>query len=247
MKTLRIAAILFSLFAAASGVAVADTVDALGGLRANIEQNSKLKDMRATVSVVQSNRKELEKMGKTFAEGYQFKKATVAFKCPDKFKVNGTLGMVKAEFITTGTKRIVRIPSMKMKKIEDISDEVQKRMTSLDVGVVSPSIWQVYKIALERTESNEQGKVYVLELTTDGSKKSQLVWVTEVGHKLIRRDRLQDDGSIKVKTVYSGHKDTSGVWVPTKAEVYNGDGKLAAVTDTKDIVVNAGIDDKEFE
>jgi outer membrane lipoprotein-sorting protein len=43
------------------------------------------------------------------------------------------------------------------------------------------------------------------------------------------------------------HKKIGDIWVPTRAEVYNAEGKLAASTEMKDITVNVGVEDKEFE
>jgi outer membrane lipoprotein-sorting protein len=206
------------------------------------------KDLKATVVVKDANRRELEKMGKLFAETYQFKKASVCFKSPDKLKLNGALGMMKVEFITSADERHVRIPSMHFRKKENISDQQEKRVTSLDVGVVTDTIWKIYNVSLERVEKDESGfSVYVLRLRTDTSKKSQLIWVDGNDLRLLRRDKLFNDDSLKVRTVYSEHKQVGGVWIPARADVYNGDGKLAASTETRDMIANTTIEDKEFE
>lgn len=219
--------------------------DFRAGLGAAIKD---FKDLKATVAVVDSSRRELEKMGKVFAETYQFKKATVWFKGPDSLKLKGEMGMMKAEFVTTDNTRLVRIPTIRFKKSEDISDQPEKHMSSLDVGVMSDSIWDIYQVKLVRTEKDGSGKiVYVLNLQTPTSKKYQMIWVDGKDFKLLRRDRLLDDGSIKVKAVFSEHKEFDGVWVPTRAEIYNGEGKLAATTEMKDIETNISIKDEEFK
>lgn len=206
------------------------------------------KDMKATIVVQDANKRELEKMGKLFAETYQFKKANVCFKSPDKLKLNGALGMVKVEFITSANVRHVRIPTMHYQKKEDISTQQEKQVTSLDVGVVTDAIWDVYKVSLERLEKGETGStVYVLRLRTEKSKKSQLVWIDGTDFKMLRRDKLLKDDSLKVRTIYLAHKQVGGIWIPTRTEIYNPEGKLAASTETKDIIVNSVIDDKEFE
>lgn len=246
MKPIKtIAAILICM----SVFIIAASADDLADLRANLsKQSSTFKDMKATLTMAQSNRRELEKMGKVFAESYQFKKADILFKAPGKLKMNGELGMLKAEFITTDTKRLVRVPTMRFKKSEDISKSPEIQMTPLDVGVVTDAIWNLYKVKLVRMEKNDNGgPVYVLGLSTPSSKKSQMIWVDGGDFKLLRRDRILDDGSLKVRTVFSEHKQTNGLWIPARAEVFNGDGKLAAVTETKNIQINIGVDDKEFE
>lgn len=214
---------------------------------ATLVSNS-LRDMKATVVVVSSNKDELQKIGKAFAENYEFKKASVQYKYPDKLKMNGALGIIKAEFVTSGAFRLIRIPSLRFKKREDISDQPEKRVTALDVGIVTSSVWDIYQVSWVKTEKSESGaNVYVLQLRTPKSKKSQMIWVEAKTCKLLRRDRLADDGSLKSKTLYSGHVLKDGVWVPVKAEVYNAEDKLAAVAETRDIIMNDGINDKEFE
>ncbi len=221
--------------------------DELADLRARIrEATSTLKDVRANVVLKKSNRRELEKMGKVFAETYQFKQADISFAMPDKLRINGELGMVKVVFITAGNTRRIRFTGYK--KTEDITDEQQKRMTSIDVGVVTDAIWDLCKVTLVRTEKGDDGRpIYVLKLETPKSKKSQLLWLDGKDLRLLRRDRLLDAGELKVKIVFSGHKQVGGLWIPTVTEVYNGEDKLAAVSGTSDIKINSGVADKEFE
>jgi outer membrane lipoprotein-sorting protein len=38
----------------------------------------------------------------------------------------------------------------------------------------------------------------------------------------------------------------AGVWVPTRIEVYNGEGRLAAVTQYKQVKVNTGLSESLF-
>ena len=242
-------AMLAALAACVAALSLPLRADELDDLRARIRQaTASFKDMKATVVVVQSNRRELEKMGKAFAETYQFKKASVWFKSPDKLKMNGALGMMKVEFITADNMRLVRIPSIRYKKSEDITDTPQIRVTSLDVGVVSEGIWETYKVKLLRTEKNESGgTVYVLRLQAAKTGRSQIIWVDGATLKLLKRDKLHDDGTVIVRIVYFDHKQIDGVWIPTRGEVYNRDNKLAASTETRDIKINTGVDDKEFE
>jgi outer membrane lipoprotein-sorting protein len=234
------------------GVLTADVQPSLGDewaqLRTRIQQSgNQLKDMKATVEVVQSNRRELEKMGKSYAETYQIKTANVCFKAPDSFRIDGQLQLMKVTYITTGNTRMIKVPSIHLKKQEDISKEPLRQMSSLDLGIISGRTWDIYKVKLVRTENSDSGEVYVLQLLADGSKKSQQLWVSAADLRLLRRDRLMEDGSIGTKMIYSEYKQFGNLWIPTKAEVYNGDNKLAAVTQTKDIKVNGGVDDKEFE
>lgn len=223
--------------------------DELNGLKTRLQQaTSSFKDMKCNLNVLSSDQRELVKMGKVFAETYEFKKAKVVFKSPDSLKINGALGLVKVEFITTGNVRHIRIPSMRFKKREDITDEQEKRMSPLDVGVITDAIWQVYNIQLVRTEKSEDNStVYVLKLQTAKSKKYQLIWVDGKDFKLLRRDRMLENDTIKVRTMYSNHTNINGIWAPAKAEVYNGEGKLAATTETRDIAINTGVEPKEFE
>lgn len=237
-----------ALFLGVIGASLAQTTPE-AEIRSQVAKcNGNLKDIRATLVVTQADRRELEKMGKVFAETYQFKKASVAFKSPDKLRMNGTLGVMKVEFITAGNTRRIRIPSMRFKKLEDITEEQEKRMSSLDIGVVTTPVWDIYKVNLLRTENNADGsQCSVLRLQTAKTQKFRHIWIESGTGKLLRLDRYFEDGQLKVKTVFSNHEQFEGVWIPTRAEVYNAEGKLAAVSEMVDITVNTGIDDKEFE
>ncbi|MEN6372776.1 MAG: outer membrane lipoprotein-sorting protein [Armatimonadota bacterium] len=246
MKKLFGFAVIIALITISSTLFAADELESL---KTHVHKAAGgLKDLSCNLVVVNSNQRELQKMGKVFAELYEFKSAKVVFKAPDSLKINGVLGMMKVEFITAGNVRHIRIPSMRYKKREDISKEQEKRMSPLDVGVVSDVIWDIYNISLVRTEKNEDGSLaYVLKLKTAKSSKYQLIWIDGKDYKLLRRDRMFGDDSLKVKTLYFNHIKVNGIWTPCKAEVYNSEGKLAATTETKDITVNTGVEQKEFD
>lgn len=246
LKKIFILAAIIALITISSMLFGADELD---GLKSRIHETAGgLNDVRCNLVVTSSDQRELQKMGKVFAETYEFKKAKVVFKSPDNLKINGALGMMKVEFITAGNVRHIRVPSMRYKKREDITDEQEKRMSPLDIGVMSDVIWDIYNVSMIRTEKYEDGSLaYILKLKTAKSQKYQLIWVDGKDCKLLRRDRMLENGSIKVRTMYSDHTKVNGIWVPNKAEVYNGEGKLAATTETKEITINTGVEMKEFE
>jgi outer membrane lipoprotein-sorting protein len=243
-RRLLISCILVLGIAAAASAATISNDDSIR-LRARIKDYAgKFASMKATVVVTKTNRRELDKMGAGIGMSYQFEKADVEFKSPDKMRLDGKLGMMKVQFVTTGSMRWVKTPVMK--KQEEITNEPMKQMTALDVGVVSERFWDLYDVKCVGIQDLESCPVYVLRLQAKGSMKSQLLYIDTVGLKLMRSDRLLDDGKINVKTIYSGHKQIGGVWVPSKAMVYNGDDKLAAATETRDVAVNVPLEDKEF-
>ncbi len=229
-----------------TGTALADELDSF---REKLKKTTdSFNDMRATLVVTSSNKRELEKMGKSFAETYQIKKASITFQSPDAFRVEGDLGMMKVQFITTGNTRTIRIPTVRFKKVEDISNEMDKKMTALEVGVVSDSLWEFFKVSLFEKEPGESNStVYVLKLQNGKSNKSQLIWVDGTDFRLLQHDRVKDDGTIKMKSVYSEHVNIEGIWIPTHTEVYNSEGKLAATTTLRNIVVNDGLKPNVFD
>lgn len=230
-------------------VATAMSAD-VAALRARIkEYGGKFRDLKATVVVTKSDRRELEKMGDGYAESYQFKKANICYLAPDKLRVNGTLGVMKVEFVTSGNSREVRVPSMHFRKQEDISNQPVKQISQLDVGVLTESIWDHYSVSIVNTETRGSSTVYVLKLQslTKGGKKGQLLWVDSASLKLLQRDTLRDEGQMNVRAVFLDHKLVEGVWIPVKTEIYNHLKGLAATTETTSISVNTGVDRKEFE
>jgi len=213
------------------------------------QASAKFKDMTASIVPERVNRDVLLKMGKSFARSYDFRKATVTFKDPDMLKMDGVVGLVRIQYIVHGEDRIVRIPSIHYSKREDLSDTPGKAQTCLDVGLVTDGLWSCYNIRQVGTEDTPDGEVLVLELARIGDgRRNEKIWVEAKTFRLLKREKYRNEGDIKARYIFRDHKLIDGVvWVPTRTELHDRNGTLAAISTVRDIKVNTGVRDSEFK
>ena len=217
-------------------------------IRDEIRDASKgFRSLSATLVATHTNKAELQRIGKDFARSYEFKEARVLFKNPDKLKMTGKVGMVRIEYIMNGDTRIIRVPSLRVSKKDSFADDPQKRQTPLDVGVLSDAIWQEYDVEYEGEKTINGVKQYVLFLKRKNSLRTQRLWIEASEMRLLKREKYDNKGQIKVRFEYTGSRQVDGIWVPGKIEAYSNAGKLAGVTEYRNVKVNGPIDDGEFK
>ena len=217
-------------------------------IRDEIRDASKgFRTLSATLIATHANEAELQRIGKDFARSYEFKEAQVLFKNPDKLKITGKVGLVRVDYIVNGDTRIVRVPSLHVSKKDSFANDPQKRQTPLDVGVLSDAIWQEYDVSFEGEKTVNGEKQYVLFLKRKGARRTQRLWIEAGAMRLLKREKYENDGSLKVRFVYVGMRRLEGVWVPGKIEAYSESGKLAGVTEYRNVKVNVPIEDGEFK
>jgi outer membrane lipoprotein-sorting protein len=209
---------------------------------------SKFRDLQGTAVVVYKDDAELKKMGKSFARSYEFKKAEIFFKNPDKFRMEGKLGMVKIEYINSGDLRIVRVPSLRYSKKDDVGDEPGKLRASIDIGILTDSLWLHHEVRTLAKEDTPSGEVYVLELARIGDgRRNQKIWV-DSKHRILKREKYKDDGSLKARYLFKEHKLIDGVlWTPIRTETYNDKSKLVGISELRNVKVNQGLPDSKFQ
>lgn len=222
---------------------------AAANLQEQVKQETrKFRDMTATMLPEKINQQVLIKMGKSFSRSYEFKRATITFKDPDKFKIEGAIGLIRVQYIMNGEIRTVRIPSVHYSRKDDLSDESGKTQTCLDMGIVTDGLWASYNVRQIDTENTDSGPVIVLELARIGDpRRNQKIWVDGKNFCLLKREKYRNEGDMKVRYVYKDHKMLDGVvWAPMKTELYDRNGKLAAVSVMRNVKVNTGVSDSIF-
>lgn len=242
---LTLAVLVTALAALASSQGLAATE---AEVRAKIRSaTGAFRDLRMGVEIAYANQKELAVIGKDYGKAYEFKNAELTFKNPDKYKMTARAGIVNVSYIVTGD--IKRVKAGLIKKTDDISEEPHKKQSVLDVGVVSDSLWQFYSVDYERTEQFAGASCYVLSLYLSNSpQKKQYIWIDTKDLKLLKREKHEADGSLRVRYTYTKHRPYKGmVWVPGEQRVYNQNGKLGGTSVYKNIRVNDGVADSEFK
>ena len=218
-------------------------------LRTRIKQaTGDFKDITLTCKVLQANQRELKKIGKDFPKSYEFKSTLVRFKSPDKMKMEGKLGLVKVEIVINGDRKLTSIPPIHYHKKEDISDKPHKRQNDLDIGMITDSLWRDYIVTNVDTEKSGDDPIARITFRRENSREKKLVaWVDDKTLKLLKVEKYESDGRLISRYIYSSHSLINGVaWVPSKIQVYNGEGKLAGTTAYENIKINTGISDKVF-
>jgi len=218
----------------------------LAEVRSRIQQaTAGFRDLRMDVEIAFADQKELAVIGKDYGRAYEFKRSQLVFKDPDKFKMTARAGLVNVAYIVTGDMK--RVKAGLIKKTDDIGDEPHKKQNALDVGIVTGSLWQFFNVEGVRTESLNGVPCYVLTLSLANSpQKKQYIWVDAKDLKLLRREKREADGSLRVRYVYSGHRRVNGIWVPGEQRVFNGHGRLGGTSVYSNIRINSGVSDSEF-
>lgn len=220
---------------------------ACGDIRSRISEATRgFKDVTLTCRVVYADHAALKKIGKDFSIQYEFKTATVSYKAPDKLKMQGKLGIVKAAVVINGDRKMTRFLTTRR---ENIADQPHKRQGDLDIGIITDSLWRDYAVLSADNEKGQSGSVCRITFVRENSReKKHVCWVDAETLKLLKLEKYEGDGSMKSRYIYSKHSLVNGlIWVPGRVDVYNEDGKLAGTTVYENIRVNTGIPDSEFK
>lgn len=233
---------IFLLFCIAVGHAGADVKSKI------TDATRGFKDISLTSRVEKAEVKELDKIGSDFSKGYAFKTTTVRFKSPDKMRIDGKLGLVSMSVVINGDDKVTRVPLLRIAKKDNVAKEVPKRQSDLDIGIISGSFWDNYEVKGAVEESGDDGPVYKITYVSNSKKKDEsVIWVDAKTLKLLKHERYRN-GKMKARFIYLDHSYVQGiVWVPTRIQVYNQEGKLAGVTVNENIRVNTGIPDAVFK
>jgi outer membrane lipoprotein-sorting protein len=220
-----------------------------GELRAKVEAATKcLEDISMTGTVTQSNKDAIAKIDQNYTRLYEFKSAKVMYKLPDKMRMEGKLGMVRFEYIINGCTKIFRASPIRINKRSDYSDDPAKLQSALDIGLITPTLWDNRKVEIiDDVEAKDNGEIK-LQLKWPKGDMQIFIWIDEKDLWLKKLEKRDGQGNLKVKVVYSNPKNIDGlVWLPTKTEMFAVDGDKAGTTEMSDIKYNSGLPDSLFE
>ena len=218
-------------------------------LKARVESATKdFRDITMTVNVKEKNKAALTKVDPDYARLYEFQTATLSVKAPDKIRIDSKLGMVKFEYIVAGGKKIFRAPKVRINKIDDYSKDPAKLQTPLDLGIVTPQLWENRRVQiLDDAEAQNNGEIK-LRLTWFKGDMYNLAWLDAANLWLKRFEKHDGAGNLKARVVYSNPVNVGGViWMPTKVELFAPDGTKAGTTELTDVKVNSNLPDTLFQ
>lgn len=216
-------------------------------VRSRIDEVTKgFKDIELDAKVKYSNTEELQKISKDLCTTYKLGKMSVRYKSPDKLRLDAKLGIVGISMVINGNEKGFRLPIRGWQK-QNIKGKPHERQTDLDLGIVSDSLWRNYVVFGSETVKIAGSPAYKITFAWGNHRENkQICWIDAKTLSLLRLRRMDEDGKLIASYVYSDHKCVSGIWIPTKIEVFGGDGKLAGITEYSKIKVNAGIPESTF-
>jgi hypothetical protein len=199
---------------------------------------STLHRLQATVEHTSANYDVLRKIGPGFAEGYQVTSATYTFTAPDRLEMHASAGLLSATQIYTNTTR--RTDFGWIHKTDDISKDITKRQTIEGLGLLPQNYLEIMQSVYVGTDtvSGVACQVFMLRYITDSPTENRRfeTWVSDTQHYIVKQ-RVWDGGNTEHQTVIylNPIQAVTGVWVPTRVEVYDSEGELAGVAIQKDI------------
>jgi len=208
-----------------------------------------LKDLSATVAVVSKNDRELEKIGKSYVQAYGVGKQDLAAKEPGRLRYEARQGLLTFRSVTNGSRKLTEVGMLRVRKVEDLSGKPGKGDTLLDVGLITPSWLEKVDSRWLRTETRDGKALEVFEYTYKGDPDApRTLWLdpaTRTVVESVQHNRSEKPG-FKKRIVYTDLKQVNGVWLPTRATMYNTENKVAGVLRYDNIMVNSGLPDNLF-
>ena len=215
-----------------------------------------LQDLQATLTVTQTDTKELDKIGKDFSVIYRLKNISLYYKVPERMRIEGSSHIYgDALLISNGPAVFYAVPRMRVRKTEDLTDAPFRRQSLLELaGIVSPETLKLMRGEFVKTETLDgkpDGKtteVYDLRYQSKPDGIRYRIWLDPVTRVTLRREWYDSAGKLRATFTYLEPREIAPhLWLPDRCEVRNSDGKLAAILTTKDAKINQKLGDELFE
>ncbi len=217
------------------------------GLRKRLATASaSLNDLKGMMVVTSSNKSNVGEITKGALEFLDrgFRQANVTYKKPDKFRAEGEAKGVQATYVLNGNSKQIIIPSLMLKKTDNVAGQPGKKQSTLDLGFATDALWTDYNV---KVTSQSKG-VMQLQLTPKvvKDKRKQVVWIETSTLKVLKREVYGGKGPLKLRQVFSDHKKFGSMPIATVVKVYTPDGSLAGTVSYKDFKANTGVQNAQF-
>lgn len=212
-----------------------------------VKYASPVRDISVRNTLVSKDMKELKVISNEYAQGYRVTYTDVWFREPNMLRVSSKAGLISAVSIINGnTKKVSAGP---IKKTYDLKKEPRKRQDALTLGLVTPSGLQDFTDRFLRKEKVDGVDVLVYELKykVQPENSYKVVYYDPKKKVVVRIMNHHGDGRLKFESRFLNPVRVNGIWVPTRTEVYNANGKLGGVTKFENIKVNTGLSDSLFK
>lgn len=231
------AALLATLALGTTALAATPTADSVA--------TDQLKDMTGTLRVVKADFAELGKISREFRVTYRFKRMDVAYKFPNRTRLETKAAGMTGILIFNENTRYYKLPIRTDRK--DITGQPGQKQGLLQLGVFSKDFLDAdYEAVYQKTDNGRL--VFKLNQRGTDNKSHEVVWVNPKNHIIEKRQSFNGDNKLRMETRYlSPQQVRPGIFVPTRIEIYNQNGKLGAVQAFEGVKVNLGVSDALFE
>ncbi len=203
-------------------------------------------DITFKIKFVQGNRVELRKINQDFANAYEQTEAAVFYKEPMKFCLESQMNGQKATYIVSGDYSYWKIPRLGINSKINISKSPGKRQSMFDFGIVTLSMLKDYVVGTFVNQDNEL-VVFDLRYQYELDKSRHRIWIKKENRYITKREWYGQTGNLTAVFHYLNPVRFQNIWMPTRCEVHNSEGKLAGITEYQSFVLNSGLSDEKFK
>jgi hypothetical protein len=208
-----------------------------------------LRDFQATGTVLAKNDAELKKIDNSLVQGYRFRESLLQYKEPLKLRVDSKAGLLSVRYVINGKRKATQVPGLRINKVKDITGRPGEEQSMLDSGIITPGFLAdavASRFVGQQKLDGRQVPVFEFWYTDEPHSRHHFVWMDPAKRIILRHDVHHRSGGLKMRFVHKQPTQVSGVWVPTRLELYNAQGRLAAVTRYAQVKVNTGLSESLF-
>jgi hypothetical protein len=199
-----------------------------------------LHELTATARTVSADQDELAKINKDFGNAYRLHEVTYHYTAPDTLEYTTRVGFLTGTYTSTNTENIVSVPAMHIRKSTAFGRDITKRNTLFALGLLPQNYLDIMRVDYVGTDKawGVDCQVYLLRYSTDppNDKRRFEIWVDPDKHYVVQK-RVWDGGDHQHETIaFLNPKEVlPGFWMPTRADAFAPDGKIAGSIEYADI------------
>lgn len=191
------------------------------------------------------SKNKLSKMEKKLDILADVKDGKVKYKKGNRIKIEGKLQGIKVSAVENNYK--IRFNVGPLKGSMDYKDDPGKRYNSLDLCFLSSWLWENNKVTVLSVQDGV-AKCKFDPIQGGNEERHDLVWIDTKTLKMLRREKYNTDGILKLIIVYNEWKELiPGYYIATKYHNYNPQKELIGVNTLVNIKVNVPISDDIFK
>lgn len=202
-----------------------------------------LHELTATVRTISADQGELAKINKDFGNAYRLHEVTYHYTAPDRLEYSTRIGFLTGTYTSTNTENIISVPAMHIRKTTEFGQDITKRQTLFALGLLPQNYLDTMRVDYVGTDTawGVNCQVYLLRYSTDppNDKRRFEIWVDPDKHYVVQK-RVWDGGDHQHETIaFLNPKEVlPGFWMPTRADAFAPDGKIAGSLGYSDISAN---------